>query len=402
MVTFYIDPMTDAFRSLPWQIPLETWAERSTLVVELPRGVSRHTVAFVNLEGVLYALKELPAGHGQNEQTLLRQAELLRFPVVEACGYVLLEGGAEVLVTRYLERSLPYRSIFMSQALERYRQSLVDAMAGLLVRLHLGGFYWGDCSLSNTLFRRDAGILQAYLVDAESSQFHPGPLAPDLRLNDLETMEANVQADLSELAADNCLPEGFNYYDTGAVIRRKYQLLWDFLNRVDIILPGETYRIAERVRQLNLMGFSARDVQLVPTAQGDQLRLKISVADRSYYRDQLSDLTGMQVEEMQARTLMNEIEEMRARLSQERGQAVALDAAAFYWQEQIYKPLMNDLAPLAARRQSRQNEADPVLNTDATELYCQVLEHKWFLSERAQANVGHQAALADYLRQFGE
>ena len=30
---------------------------------------------------------------------------------------------------------------------------LLDALVELLVRLHLSGFFWGDCSLSNTLFR---------------------------------------------------------------------------------------------------------------------------------------------------------------------------------------------------------------------------------------------------------
>ena len=42
----------------------------------------------------------------------------------------------------------------------------------LLVRLHLVGFWWGDVSLSNTLFRRDAGAFAAYLVDAETGELH--------------------------------------------------------------------------------------------------------------------------------------------------------------------------------------------------------------------------------------
>ena len=42
-----------------------------------------------------------------------------------------------------------------------------NAFAGLLVELHLAGLYWGDCSLSNILWRRDAGAMMAYLVDAE-------------------------------------------------------------------------------------------------------------------------------------------------------------------------------------------------------------------------------------------
>ena len=50
---------------------------------------------------------------------------------------------------------------------------MLDAVTQLLVRLHLAGFFWGDCSLSNTLFRRDAGALTAYVVDVETGELHP-------------------------------------------------------------------------------------------------------------------------------------------------------------------------------------------------------------------------------------
>ena len=48
----------------------------------------------------------------------------------------------------------------------------MDAQVELMVRLHLAGVFWGDCSLSNTLFRFDAGALAAYLVDAETAEIH--------------------------------------------------------------------------------------------------------------------------------------------------------------------------------------------------------------------------------------
>ena len=71
----------------------------------------------------------------------------------------------------------------------------------LLVQLHLAGIYWGDCSLSNTLFRRDAGALQAYLVDAETAEIHPARLSPVLRHHDLEIMVENIDGDLVDLEA---------------------------------------------------------------------------------------------------------------------------------------------------------------------------------------------------------
>src|SRR4030067_606569 len=117
----------------------------------------------------------------KREDALLIELGRRRLPAVEPIGEVRARtpaGEGEergVLITRYLEASLPYRTLFMNRGLERYRERLLDAMTSLLVRLHLTGFYWGDCSLSNTLFRRDAGELQAFLVDAETSAFHDPP-----------------------------------------------------------------------------------------------------------------------------------------------------------------------------------------------------------------------------------
>ena len=103
----------------------------------------------------------------------------LHVPSVQPVG--ILEGredvGGEplepVLVTQHLEFSLPYRALFSSTLRPDTAARLLDALAVLLVRLHLAGFFWGDCSLSNTLFRRDAGSFAAYLVDAETTESPP-------------------------------------------------------------------------------------------------------------------------------------------------------------------------------------------------------------------------------------
>ncbi|MFY0526930.1 hypothetical protein ACN28I_28600 [Archangium gephyra] len=152
------------FLDLPWHLPLEEWRpDVCSRMVEVPRGLSRHTVVFVSYGAHIYALKELPLSVGQREYDVLRGLEERHLPAVTVVGLArvraLGEPGDEVaiLLTQYLPSSLPYRVLFMNKGLERYRERLLDAMASLLVRLHLGGFFWGDCSLSNVLFRRDAG-----------------------------------------------------------------------------------------------------------------------------------------------------------------------------------------------------------------------------------------------------
>ena len=388
------------FSDLPWDTPLETWSGCCERIEEdVQRGLSRHPVVFVNYDGNLYALKELPSSVAQAEYHILVQMEDMRLPCVTPVGYAITQtsnGPASVLITRYLDNSIPYRSLFMRSNLDRYREHLLDAMAGLMMQLHLAGIYWGDCSLSNTLFRRDAGALQAYLVDAETAEIHLPRLAPTLRHHDLEIMEENVTGDLADMESLGHLATNFPIHETGSYIRQRYRGLWEEITREEVIHPDEQYRVQERIRALNALGFSVKDVEIHGDEQGDKLRLRVFVTDRSFHRDQLFELTGVEAGEMQARQMMNEIYAIKAYLAQEQNRSVPLSVAACHWHSQFYQPVTERLQPIIQQRDQAAFSSDPA------ELYCQVLEHKWFLSEQAHQDVGHQAAAEDYLRRFSQ
>jgi hypothetical protein len=377
------------FQDLPWDAPLLDWSKCCFRLEELPRGLSRHPVVFVNYDGNLYAVKELPVGVAQREYEVLRKIEELWLPAVTPVGYADIstpERETSLVITEYLEQALPYRMLFMQSSLDRYREHMIGAMAGMLVQLHLCGIFWGDCSLSNALFRRDAGTLQAYLVDAETAEVYTPRLAPMLRYHDLEIMEENLVTDLTNLAAGGQFPPGIRALDTGGSIRQRYRDLWDEINREEIISPDESYRIQERIRALNNLGFSVKDVEMQTAENGSKLRFRVYVTDRNFHRDQLLSLTGLEAEEMQARQMMNEIQEIKATLSHQNNRNMFLSAAAYYWLENVFQPIASQLKHLVSKGNS------------LAELYCQVLEHKWFLSERSQHDVGHQAAVDDYLR----
>jgi len=266
-------------------------------------------------------------------------------------------------------------------------------MAGLLVQLHLAGVFWGDCSLSNTLFRRDAGALQAYLVDAETAEIHPRGLTPELRHLELDIMDENVGRELSELlfeAAQAGFQPGITIpaTDAGMYIRLSYQRLWEEIRKEIIINPGENYRIQERIRVLNDLGFSVGSVEMVERDSGSQVILRPIVTDRTFHRDQLFTLTGLDTEEMQARKMMNEILQLQASLSRREYRNIPLNVAAYHWQNNVYLPTITHLRNMV-------NE-----NTNEVELYCEVLENKWYLSEQAFHDVGHEVAALDYVRRF--
>ena len=100
-------------------------------------------------------------------------------PSVEPVGVITGRRGPDgerleaVLVTKHLQFSLPVpRPVQPDAAAGHHAPGSSTRSPVLLVRLHLTGFYWGDVSLSNTLFRRDAETFAAYLVDAETGDLH--------------------------------------------------------------------------------------------------------------------------------------------------------------------------------------------------------------------------------------
>ncbi|MFI5370516.1 MAG: DUF4032 domain-containing protein [Candidatus Eisenbacteria bacterium] len=379
------------FLDLPWALPLASWPGVTTRLVQMSRGVARHEVVFVSYRQGVYALKELPPHVAEREYERLGVLEERGLPAVQRVGVARARRDtadapeeSAVLITRFLDASLPYRALFRQPGLERYRERLLDAIASLLVRLHLAGFYWGDCSLSNTLFRRDAGELQAFLVDAETSEVHD-ELSDGQREMDLGIMEENVSGELADVAAEMNLPRPLDVSATGVDIRRRYSRLWNEITREVVIRPGERYKIHERIRALNDLGFSVSEVELVAAGEANHLRMRAIVTDRDYHRHQLHSLTGVVASERQANLMLQEIRELQATLARERPTSVPLSVAALEWLEQRWQPVTGRLAALVSP------------SNDLPELYCQVLEHKWFMSERAGRDVGLETALEDYL-----
>jgi hypothetical protein len=235
------------------------------------------------------------------------------------------------------------------------------------------------------LYRRDANTLQAYLVDAETAEFMK-PLSPAIRYQDLEIMQEIVSGELIDLHDTDV--GKFPIHNTVGLIKQKYQRLWNEVNQEGTIGINENYRIQERVRALNALGYSVGNISFVPSASGDRIHFRVIVTDRNFHRNQLFNLTGLQAEEMQARQMMNEILEVQATLSRSNNRNTPTSVAVYFWLENYYNPTITQLQPLLH---------SPM---DAPELYCQVLEHKWFLSERAHQDVGHQAAVSDYIQRF--
>lgn len=389
---FHIRPGYPDFLDLPWHSPLENWDQECQRLVHVEQGLSRHVVRFVEYHGKIFAIKALPDPKlAQHEYRMLRQLKEKGLPAVAPVGYVTLAGAdplrqQSVIISEFLELALPYRSLFVQPGMQRYQPRLLKAMACLLVRLHLAGFFWGDCSLSNVLFKRDAGELGAFVVDVETSVIHPS-LQPHQREADLEIMYENVLGDLWDLRAEK--PNLTTISDPEHIvsqIRAEYEALWQEINREILIQREEHYKIHERVEALNQMGFSVDEIELLDAEVQGKLKMRTLVTDQNYHRHHLHNLTGIVANDNASRLLLNAIREHRAWMHQGFNRSVPLSVAAYNWLSETYWPTINRI------KTTRQNLQDE------PECFCQVLENKWYLSEKVGRDVGLEAALEDFVQ----
>ena len=377
-----------ALLSLPWSTPLEEWSDE--YVVPLPRGLSRHVVRIVRLRDRTYAVKETVEDIAFREYRLLRDLQRLGLPTVVPQGVVTGRTDADgeplpaALLTQHLRFSLPYRSLFAHGLQADNLPSLVDAVVVLLVRLHLADFFWGDVSLSNVLFRRDAGGFSAYLVDAETGELRP-TLSDSMRAHDLTVATENIFAELLDLQASESLDDSVAAHDIVELLAERYTALWNELTDAEEFGSDEMWRIEQRIERLNDLGFDVDELDIVTDIGGDQVRIQPKVVELGHHRRELQGLTGLRVEDAQARRLLNDLAAFTAYFDlgrEDRG------LVANRWLTEIYEPIIA-LVPPAAR-----GKLEPA------EIFHEVLVHRWLLSERAGREIDIFDTARDYVEQI--
>jgi hypothetical protein len=374
--------------TLPFDIPLEEWVDER--IVNVPRGISRHIVRFVSLSGEVFAIKEATDRFVLREHSLLRSLAEHSVPVVECYGTVIerdTDVGEELgglLITRHLQFSQPYRSLFTGRGLPELRTRLLDSLAGLFVRLHLAGFYWGDCSLSNTLFRRDAGALAAYLVDAETGELHER-LSGGQREHDIDIAIENIAGEMYDLQAAELLDGDLDVAELARSLEPRYHSLWDELTH-DVLVPrGENYRINARVRKLNDLGFDVSEMTIKTETEGLRLGFDTHVVEAGHHQRRLFELTGLRVQENQARTLLGDLARFKAKWEAGAGVSIPDDKAARRWLDEKFYGTLGLVPP------------DLRVKLPDAELFHEISEHRWLLSEAQGHDVGRAAAVASYV-----
>lgn len=375
------------FVDLDWATPISDWT--SDRLVEMPEGIHRHQVVFIAYAEGVYAIKELPPHLARHEFDTLRAMEDITRHTARAVGYVERPwvakdrewGGA--VITEFVRHAFPYRELVSGIGFGERRDSLLDAFASLLVELHLAGLYWGDCSLSNILYRWDASSIEAVMIDAETSRIYD-TLSRGQRHEDLAIMETNVAGEMADIAAAG----GADIEDAdlflGEDISKRYHSLWKELTTSLIVTAGDHYRIRQRIHRLNDLGFAVNDIDLIPVDNGINVKIRVKVGGRQFHSEQLRQITGIDVSENQARSILSDLtyHEAKFGLTTDTRKAVG----AIKWRSSVFEPLIIQITDLLP-------------DTNPYQAYCDYLSFRLTLATARDRDVPNDEAFTEWTNQ---
>lgn len=384
--TLSIRPGHPDFLDLDWDVSVEHWM--GGRVVELPTGVHRHPIAFVSYDEGLYAIKELPRHLAHHEYDTLRTLRDRVRPIAPPVGVV--ERGwvppdqewSSAVITEFVPFTFTYRELIRGGGFGPRREQMLDAFAGLLVELHLAGCFWGDCSLSNVLYRYDAGTVDAIMIDAETVELRD-ELSRGQRYHDLDIMETNVAGGMADIAFSQGVDLDDADLGLGTDIIARYEALWSELTVDPVIGADERYQIRERINRLNDLGFEVGDVALTPDESGgDRVRMHVTVGGRNYHSSRLYRLTRIEASEQQARQILSDMHYHGAR--EPFRSAESRDLMAMMWRVQIFEPLLQRIRIDVPQR-------EPV------QAYADFLHHRFLISSAQGRDVGSAEAYIDWV-----
>jgi hypothetical protein len=378
-----------ALANLPWEKPLEEWPEDPNLTAQ--RGISRHVVRLVRStpdpESEIYAVKETVEEFAVREYEALKELGARGAPSVSQIAIVngrISPDGEQLpcaIVTRFLPYSLPYRVVLSGDVTQHEITNMANALAYLLVRLHLLGFWWGDCSLSNTLFRRDADGFAAYLVDAETGEFQKS-LSNGQREHDLDLARFNVAAELEDLKLAGVLFPAMDPIRASESVITRYRKIWKALSEPQVLPANDRHAVERAMRSLQDIGFAVEEVDLQLAGDNSTLTFTPKLVAPNYHSLRLKELMGLDTEEFQAKRILASFDRFRSR---EISRTPDKNEAAQRWLDEVfYKVVKSVPSQLEGRVEDAQ-------------LFHEVLEHRWYLGEKAGADVGLENATQDYV-----
>src|SRR5699024_512416 len=116
------------------------------------------------------------------------------------------------------------------------------------------------------------------------------------------------------------------------------------------------------------LGFDVDELEISTDLDGSSMRIQPKVVDAGHHARRLLRLTGLDVEDNQARRLLNDLDSYTAATDRQ-GEDEGL--VANDWLTLVYRPTVRAV-PSRLRRK-----------LEPPEIFHEILEHRWYMAERA-------------------
>ncbi|MET0297761.1 MAG: DUF4032 domain-containing protein, partial [Microbacterium sp.] len=207
-------------------------------------------------------------------------------------------------------------------------------------------------------------------------------LTPGQREHDLDVARTNIAGEIMDLAAGGRLEGGIDAVEVADGIVSSYRSLWTALTDQETFASDEAWRLTERVQRLNDLGFDIGEMSIQTTPDGTRVSIEPKVVDAGHHQRRLIRLTGLDVEENQARRLLNDMDEFRARISRLGDDE---EMVAHEWLTRVFEPVVKAI-PWDLRAK-----------LEPAEVFHQVLEHRWYMSQAREKSAPLAEVLSSYI-----
>jgi hypothetical protein len=162
----------------------------------------------------------------------------------------------------------------------------------------------------------------------------------------------------------------------------RYRKIWKALSEPQILPAHDRQAVERAMRSLQDIGFAVEEVDIQLAGDQSTLTFTPKLVAPNYHSQRLKDLMGLETEEIQAKRILASFDRFRSR------ELITTPDKAESAQRWLHEVFYKVVASVPDALQGRVEDA---------QLFHEVLEHRWYLGEKAGHDVGLDFATNDYI-----
>ena len=154
------------------------------------------------------------------------------------------------------------------------------------------------------------------------------------------------------------------------------------LREPQILDPKDRHAVEGAMRSLHDLGFAVEEVEVKISGEAGGLTFLPKLVAAGYHQNRLLELLGLHAEELQAKRLLASFDRYRSR---EKKPLPPIEESARRWLVEVFDHVINQIPSELRGR------------VEPAQMFHEILEHRWYLGEKAGRDVGIDFATQDYI-----